>query len=508
MAYYVPGVFTKLTLARAEAINSELAAIVTAFNKIPEELLLKRDMATYATDSGAADAYIVTLPSSPVAHTLGMSVRFKTANSNTGASTINVNALGAKAIKRFDGSALSAGDILAGGIVTLDYDGADFRQRGNFTADTGTIINIADNSVTNAKMADNAIDTIEIVDLAVTLGKLSAAVQAIINDALLGANNLSDVDSAASARTNLDVFEDVFTTRGDLLRGGVAGAEERVALGASGRVLASDGTDAAWTDPLTLSVAVPRSHLAGLGLANNGTDAEHDIDVAVGTARGGTNAANLMLASALTKRIDASWAVGTNQGGLDGTESVAGTPDASTWYHVWLIRRSDTGVVDALFSESATAPTMPTNYDQNRRIGSVRTNVSANIIAFSQLGDEFLRGTWATDIDDTDIGTARVLGTLASVPSGVKVIARLNVTLAQPSTDGSVRVSSPDQTDEATATPGSTISSPGAGHIKPATIDVRTNTSAQIAYRGAGGDTATNFKAFVYGWIDRRGRDD
>lgn len=38
----------------------------------------------------------------------------------------------------------------------------------------------------------------------------------------------------------------VLTTRGDLIRGGVGGVAERVALGASGTILESDGTDAVW----------------------------------------------------------------------------------------------------------------------------------------------------------------------------------------------------------------------------------------------------------------------
>lgn len=38
----------------------------------------------------------------------------------------------------------------------------------------------------------------------------------------------------------------VITTRGDLIRGGVGGAAERLALGAAGTVLTSDGTDLVW----------------------------------------------------------------------------------------------------------------------------------------------------------------------------------------------------------------------------------------------------------------------
>lgn len=59
---------------------------------------------------------------------------------------------------------------------------------------------------------------------------------------------LDDTD-AATARTTLDAQQDVFTTRGDLVRAGAAGVAERVALGSSGSVLVSDGTDAVWGSP-------------------------------------------------------------------------------------------------------------------------------------------------------------------------------------------------------------------------------------------------------------------
>ncbi|MBD9456007.1 hypothetical protein IB244_31560, partial [Rhizobium sp. RHZ02] len=95
--------------------------------------------------------------------------------------------------------------------------------------------------------------------------------------------------------------------------------------------------------------------LYGLTLSNNAGDATNDIDIAVGmaTTDSTTDPRTMALASALTKRLDAAWAVGTNQGGLD-TGSVG-----DNTYHVFLIQRSDTGVVDVLFSLSATSPTMP-----------------------------------------------------------------------------------------------------------------------------------------------------
>lgn len=122
-----------------------------------------------------------------------------------------------------------------------------------------------------------------------------------------------------------------------------------------------------------------KGQIYGLTLSNNAGDAVNDIDISAGECATDSAIPTLMiLASALTKRLDAAWAVGTGNGGLD-TGSIA-----NTTYHVWLIQRSDTGVVDALFSASATSPTMPSGYDRKRRIGIIIRSAGA-ILPFLQI---------------------------------------------------------------------------------------------------------------------------
>jgi hypothetical protein len=80
----------------------------------------------YLTDSGAADAYVVTCSPAPIAYATGMEITFKATNANTTAATLNVNSLGAKTIKRYGTTDLSAGDIAAGQVITVIYDGTNF----------------------------------------------------------------------------------------------------------------------------------------------------------------------------------------------------------------------------------------------------------------------------------------------------------------------------------------------------------------------------------------------
>ena len=131
---------------------------------------------------------------------------------------------------------------------------------------------------------------------------------------------------------------------------------------------------------------VSRGSIQGLTYSNNVADATNDIDIAVGAAMDGTNTRMMVLAAALTKKLDAAWAVGTNQGGLD-TGAIADTD-----YFIWQIERSDTGVVDVGFDVSASSPTMPTNYDRKRYIGAIIRS-GATIRPFTQVGNLFLYTT-------------------------------------------------------------------------------------------------------------------
>lgn len=82
----------------------------------------------YAADTGAANAYAIALTPALTEHITGMPICFKATNANTGASTLNVNGLGVKTIKRLGGSGdLSQGDILLGAIVCVVYDGTDYQ---------------------------------------------------------------------------------------------------------------------------------------------------------------------------------------------------------------------------------------------------------------------------------------------------------------------------------------------------------------------------------------------
>lgn len=86
----------------------------------------------FAEDAGANDTYTATLSPVPAAYVTGQHYRFKANTANTGAATINFNALGAKTIKKPAGGIttdLVTNDIRAGQWVDLVYDGTNMQMQ-------------------------------------------------------------------------------------------------------------------------------------------------------------------------------------------------------------------------------------------------------------------------------------------------------------------------------------------------------------------------------------------
>ena len=117
-------------------------------------------------------------------------------------------------------------------------------------------------------------------------------------------------------------------------------------------------------------------------IANNATDANNDIDFSAGNFAFNDGSKQAVI-SAMTKRLDASWTAGTNQGGLD-----TGSKANSTWYYCYAIHNPTSDVSDAIFSANATTPTLPSGY----------TKKSKALFAFkTSSGGNILGGTWLSD---------------------------------------------------------------------------------------------------------------
>lgn len=262
---------------------------------------------------------------------------------------------------------------------------------------------------------------------------------------------------------------------------------------------------------LPSSGLMPRGHIWGLGMSN-AADANNDITVAVGECRDELGTCDMVLTAAITKQMDAAWAVGTNAGGIN-----TGAEANSTWYEVHLIKRLDTGVVDVMFTTTANRATLPANYTCQRRIGWIRNDGSGNLLAFTQIDDHFTLTTQVNDLSQTPTTTAAA-ATLTAPPSSIARFRAACSCTAMTAAGETVIVFS--EIPEGNVTPASTTGiaslimkegdgtgtandSSDAGHF-----ELRVSSTSTIEWDAviAAGSAGETFDISTYGWIDRRGR--
>lgn len=316
------------------------------------------------------------------------------------------------------------------------------------------------------------------------------------------------MNSGATAPEWQASVNSTLTAQGDIPYASAANTLARLAKGTAGQVLTmnSGATAPEWG---SVASGLPLGYLSGLTIAH-AADTEHDITVAAGEARDATDAADMVLASAITKRFDAEWAVGSTEGGMASGESLP----ASGTIHIWLIKRSDTGVVDVMANNHATTgltPTLPANYDYKRRIFSLRTDASNNIINGDQWGTglirRFLYDTPILDYENANPG-ANAATVALSVPGGIIVSANVNVHLIYVSSASGTRftyLSSLANTDLApanNAAPLATYSDAYRGSGAGIGYGVVTNTSSQIRFRQNTNVNNEYVRIATIGWED------
>ncbi|MBZ9922595.1 hypothetical protein LB579_33610, partial [Mesorhizobium sp. BR1-1-7] len=114
------------------------------------EAELIADLGGALVPTGTANALTITANSGFDAYQQGLRIAFKAASTNTGATTVNVNGLGSKAIRKQGPSAdvaLVSGDIVAGGIFVMHYSTAANSAAGawilvNPTIDTTSLVTL------------------------------------------------------------------------------------------------------------------------------------------------------------------------------------------------------------------------------------------------------------------------------------------------------------------------------------------------------------------------------
>lgn len=173
----VKGVVEVATQAEADAGTASggtTAPLVTRTSNIRA-----RNYNDYVVDTGSANAYAIAPTPAITAYADGQIFVFKAINANTTASTLAVNGLTAKAIRKAYNVALVSGDILAGQRVLVIYDAAnDFFQMLNPPA--------AITASASGATATSSISTSTNTDTTITVPFTARTIELVINPSTLG----------------------------------------------------------------------------------------------------------------------------------------------------------------------------------------------------------------------------------------------------------------------------------------------------------------------------------
>jgi hypothetical protein len=184
------------------------------------------------------------------------------------------------------------------------------------------------------------------------------------------------------------------------------------------------------------TATVLNRYIAGYTLANDGTNPTTTLGIGDGQAADSTNAAYITRATAMTKLIKtqggttcvATWVAGTGNCGM-----IAAVAN-DTWYHVFAILNG--GNADVYFDTSITAANKPAGTTAFRRIGSILTDGSGNIIPFIQKGDEFYWNPPLVALNASAAAAATTIPVVLKVPLGLSV--RSITTVESVSTSNSI----------------------------------------------------------------------
>ncbi len=284
--------------------------------------------------------------------------------------------------------------------------------------------------------------------------------------------------------------------------------------GASGlHTIASLEADNAFTGINTFvgKVPLPRGHIDGLTLSNDAGDTAHDINVAAGECRDSSDTYNILHSSEITKQIDATWAAGDDAGGMEDGDTVGN----AEWFHVHLLGKStDPTAADIGFDTSVTAvniladaAVVAAGYDIYRRIGSVLTDGSANIIGFTQDGDRFRWKVAVQNLGEATVANSNAVTIAVTTPTGIVAWADLIYRLKN---DGGnavyTLITALDETDTAPSSSLHDLALTTTGqNADSLSIFLKTDASSQIRYR-VSFTVNTRVSLTTKGWIDRRGR--
>lgn len=198
--YYNPtGNPQTLNRGSSSVIRAEFDLIQSGLDLLPTLIQNFAATSNYAVDTGVVNAYVIAVNAAIVSVAGdGYSFRFKTANANTGASTLNT-----VSIVRPDGTALQAGDIVAG-INTVTYNST----KAKFELSSLSSVVAANNAAASAAAAAASAAAASTSETNAATSETNAA-----NSASLAQSYVNALTSTSTTSLTIGTGAKVFTTQ-------------------------------------------------------------------------------------------------------------------------------------------------------------------------------------------------------------------------------------------------------------------------------------------------------
>lgn len=474
-----------ITDTNANAAHNGVNSDITALTALSTPITPAQGGTTVyigGTSTGSANAQVVASPV-PTGMTLaaGQGICFIAGFTNTGATTLNANSLGAKNVFRQSPSgvqALTGGELVSSGWSCATYDGTQYvlQTSGYLRPGIGPLTSLASATTTD----------------------LGTIVSHNVN--ITGTTTITAFGSSAS--TTFPVYSLKFSGALTLTYNGTS----LITPGARNIVTAANDTAVAlylgsgnWqvvsytpaVQPPTMALATTSA--TGLTLTNNAGTPNTKADIAADSAvLVDTNGFGIR-ASSVSCTVNMAT---TGANALD-----TGSQNSSTWYNFYIISTGSTTA--CLASLSATAPTMPSGYVYKMRVGAMYSDASTHFSATLQQGRRtfYTSGAQAVASTNSLSNSSTSISTLVP-PTAVSSILSCNVASNANGGAGASPNSSWGSTvTAATATPPYfACNGGGSGQIGQATADVPLQT-AQTVFVSTG--TAGTNRILLNGWVDK-----
>lgn len=290
-------------------------------------------------------------------YTTGNTLLVPIASDNTGATTINVNGLGAVNILRQTSNglvALARGELQAGQNAILYYDGTQFQLINRYPL-FGLATSLASGSTTDLGTIGSHFVNVTGTTTITSFGSSASVNEPIYLLKFAGALTLTYNATSLITPGGADIAI-------------IANDELLVEYLGSGnwRIIQR------WTTGVIPSIETVNA----LSIRNNTGTPNTQIDISFSSSIL-CNTSNYCIRTGSFSGTNN--AAGTGVGGLD-----TGSLGASAWYYVYAISNGTT--TSTLLSTSATTPTMPSGYVYKYRIGAVRTGGSSTFLRTLQKG--------------------------------------------------------------------------------------------------------------------------